>query len=55
MGPYRSMLNAAGITAKKIEQAKTYIGDGLTVREAAARLKISKTSLYNALRDHKTA
>lgn len=43
------------VTAKKIEQAKTYIGDGLTVREAAARLKISKTSLYNALRDHKTA
>jgi len=26
----------------------------LTVREAAARLKISKTSLYNALRDQKS-
>tara|TARA_R110002094_G_scaffold199838_1_gene171733 strand:+ start:3170 stop:3730 length:561 start_codon:yes stop_codon:yes gene_type:complete len=43
------------VTPRKIEQAKAYIGDGLTVREAAARLKISKTSLYNALRDYKTA
>lgn len=42
------------VTPKKLEQAKAYISDGLTVREAAARLKISKTSLYNALRDQKT-
>ena len=35
------------VTPKKIEQAKAYISDGLTVREAAARLKISK---YNALK-----
>ncbi len=43
------------VTPKKIEQAKAHIRDGLTVREAAARLKISKTSLYTALRDQKTA
>jgi len=43
------------VTPKKIEQAKAHISDGLTVREAAARLEISKTSLYNALRDQKTA
>ena len=42
------------VTPKKLEQAKAHISDGLTVREAAARLKISKTSLYNALRDRKT-
>lgn len=42
------------VTPKKLEQAKAHIGDGLTVREAAARLKISKTSLYNALRGQKS-
>jgi DNA invertase Pin-like site-specific DNA recombinase len=42
------------VTPKKLEQARAHISDGLTVREAAARLKISKTSLYNALRDQKT-
>lgn len=41
------------VTPKKLEQAKAHISDGLTVREAAARLKVSKTSLYNALRDQK--
>lgn len=41
------------VTPKKLEQAKAHISEGLTVREAAARLKISKTSLYNALRDQK--
>jgi len=41
------------VTLKKLEQAKAHISDGLTVREAAARLKISKTSLYNALRGQK--
>lgn len=41
------------VTPKKLEQARAHIGDGLTVREAAARLKISKTSLYNALSDQK--
>ena len=41
-------------TPKKLEQARALISDGLTVREAAARLKISKTSLYNALRDQQS-
>jgi DNA invertase Pin-like site-specific DNA recombinase len=41
------------VTLKKLEQTKAHISDGLTVREAAARLKISKTSLYNALRGQK--
>ncbi len=41
------------VTPKKLQQARDHISDGLTVREAAARLKISKTSLYNALRDQK--
>ena len=41
------------VTPKKLEQARAQISDGLTVREAAARLKISKTSLYNALKDQK--
>ena len=38
---------------KKLEQARAHISDGLTVREAAARLKVSKTSLYKALRGQK--
>ncbi|WP_282121146.1 recombinase family protein [Ruegeria atlantica] len=42
------------VTPKKLEQARAHIGDGLTVREAAARLKISKTSLYNALKGQKS-
>ena len=37
----------------KLEQARVHISDGLTVREAAARLKVGKTSLYKALRDQK--
>ena len=41
------------VTHKKLEQARAHISDGLTVREAAARLKVSKTSLYKALRDQK--
>ena len=44
----------AVVTPQKLEQARAFISDGLTVREAAARLKISKTSLYNALRDQKS-
>ena len=38
---------------KKLEQARAHISDGLTVREAAARLKVKKTSLYKALRQQK--
>ena len=38
---------------QKLEQARAHISDGLTVREAAAHLKVGKTSLYKALRDQK--
>jgi DNA invertase Pin-like site-specific DNA recombinase len=39
------------ITEDKLRRAKTLIAQGLTVREAAARLKIGKTALYTALGD----
>ena len=38
-------------TPDRIERARAIIARGLTVREAAARLKIGKTALYAALRD----
>lgn len=38
------------VTKEKLKRAKEYIAYGLTVREAAARVKVSKTSLYEALR-----
>jgi len=34
----------------KLRRAQTIIGSGLTVREAATRLRIGKTALYEALR-----
>lgn len=34
----------------KLKRARAIIGKGLTVREAAARLKVGKTALYQALR-----
>jgi resolvase-like protein len=34
----------------KLERARAIIGKGLTVREAATRLKVGKTALYEALR-----
>jgi DNA invertase Pin-like site-specific DNA recombinase len=37
------------ITEDKLRRAKTLIAQGLTVREAAARVKIGKTALYAAL------
>jgi DNA invertase Pin-like site-specific DNA recombinase len=37
------------MTAEKLARAQAMIATGLTVREAAARLKIGKTSLYAAL------
>ena len=37
------------VTADKLSRAKALIGKGLTVREAASRLKIGKTALYDAL------
>jgi DNA invertase Pin-like site-specific DNA recombinase len=43
-GGRRSVVNA-----EKLRRARDYIANGLNVRETAARLKISKTSLYVAL------
>ena len=37
------------VTADKLSRAKALIVKGLTVREAASRLKIGKTALYDAL------
>ena len=37
------------ITAEKLARAKAHLAAGLTVREAAARLKVGKTALYKAL------
>lgn len=37
------------ITDDKLRRARTIIQNGLTVREAATRLKVSKTALYKAL------
>jgi len=38
------------VTGEKLERARAIIGKGLTVREAATRLKVGKTALYKALR-----
>jgi len=37
------------VTPDKLARARTYLAAGLTVREAAARVKVSKTALYKAL------
>ena len=37
------------VTVEKVRKARALIGQGLTVREAATRLKIGKTALYSAL------
>jgi DNA invertase Pin-like site-specific DNA recombinase len=39
------------VTPDKLRKARAHIAAGLTVREAAARLKIGKTALYKALED----
>ncbi|MEM6943676.1 MAG: recombinase family protein [Pseudomonadota bacterium] len=38
------------VTSEKLARARTLTANGLTVREAAARLKIGKSALYEALR-----
>jgi DNA invertase Pin-like site-specific DNA recombinase len=38
------------VTSQKLDRARTIIAKGLTVREAATRLKVGKTTLYAALR-----
>lgn len=39
------------LTAEKIARAKALVAEGLTVTEAAGRLKVSKSTLYNRLRE----
>jgi DNA invertase Pin-like site-specific DNA recombinase len=39
------------VTAERLKRARVMIERGLTVRDAAVRLKIGKTALYDALRD----
>jgi DNA invertase Pin-like site-specific DNA recombinase len=38
------------VVSEKLERARGMVAKGLTVREAAVRLKIGKTALYEALR-----
>ena len=38
------------VTGEKLERARAIIRKGLTVREAATRLRVGKTALYEALR-----
>lgn len=38
------------VTAEKLRRARELVAKGLTVRDAAVRLKIGKTALYEALR-----
>jgi DNA invertase Pin-like site-specific DNA recombinase len=38
------------VTTEKLERARAIIRKGLTVREAATRLRVGKTALYEALR-----
>jgi DNA invertase Pin-like site-specific DNA recombinase len=37
------------VTAEKLRRAREIIGKGLTVREAAMRIRVGKTALYEAL------
>ena len=37
------------VTTEKLQRARTLLGKGLTVREAAIRLRVGKTALYAAL------
>jgi DNA invertase Pin-like site-specific DNA recombinase len=39
------------ITSEKLDRARAMVTKGLTVREAASRLKVGKTALYDALRN----
>ena len=42
------------VTSAKLDRARVMITQGLNVREAATRLKIGKTALYEVLADPKT-
>jgi len=39
------------VTADKLARARAHLAGGLTVREAAARVKVGKAALYDALAD----
>lgn len=43
------------VTPEKLARAETLMATGLTVREAAGRLKVGKTALYEALARRKAA
>jgi DNA invertase Pin-like site-specific DNA recombinase len=43
------------VTPEKLARARALVASGLTVREAAGRLKVGKTALYEALASAKTA
>jgi len=43
------------VTPEKLARARALVASGLTVREAAGRLKVGKTALYKALGGMKTA
>jgi len=45
----------AVVTPDKLTRARKLIADGFTVREAAARIKVGKTALYEALQTAKIA
>jgi hypothetical protein len=43
------------VTDDKLRRARLLLAQGLTVREAAARLRIGKTALYEALASRRAA
>jgi DNA invertase Pin-like site-specific DNA recombinase len=43
------------VTPEKLARARALVASGLTVREAAGRLKVGKTALYQALASAKAA
>nr|WP_287161678.1 hypothetical protein [Mesorhizobium sp.] len=45
----------AVVTSEKLAKARQHLAAGLNVREAAARVKIGKTALYEALKAEKSA
>ncbi|WP_265975341.1 recombinase family protein [Brucella intermedia] len=45
----------AVVTPEKLVKARQYLAAGLNVREAAARIKIGKTALYEALKAEKSS
>ena len=42
------------VTENKLQQAREHVAKGLTVREAAMRVRVGKTALYKALKKEPT-